>query len=89
MDEKNLKIFKKWLRGILNVGPTTIIFIKKDGSKRTMNCTLQRNLIPQTVSEGAKKERKINEEVLAVYDLEQKAWKSFRWDSLKEVIVTI
>jgi hypothetical protein len=32
-----------------------------------------------------KKERKVNEEVMPVYDLESKAWKSFRWDSIKSV----
>jgi hypothetical protein len=30
-------------------------------------------------------QKKVNEEVMPVYDLESKAWKSFRWDSIKEV----
>ena len=32
-----------------------------------------------------KKEKKVNEEVMPVYDIEAKAWKSFRWDSIKQV----
>lgn len=34
---------------------------------------------------AAKKPKKVNEEVMSVYDLEAKAWKSFRWDSVKQV----
>ena len=36
-----------------------------------------------------KKEKKVNEDVCPVYDLESKHWKSFRWDSVKQVTLTI
>lgn len=88
MTESELAKFKKWLVKVLQTGPTTVKFVKRDGSKRTMNCTLQADLIPQTVNSQSK-ERKVSTEILSVYDLENKAWKSFRWDSLKEVIITI
>jgi hypothetical protein len=37
----------------------------------------------------SKKERKINEDVMPVYDMESNAWKSFRWESVKSVTFTI
>ena len=32
-----------------------------------------------------KKEKKANEEIMPVYDLDAKGWRSFRWDSIKQV----
>ena len=31
------------------------------------------------------KERKVNEDVLAVYDVDAEGWRSFRWDSLTQI----
>ena len=103
LSEKDVKIFKKWLKGHLAYGPTTVIFTKKDGSERVMLCTTKPELIPVDLTEEThytntdnpidfpkvKKERKVNEEVMPVYDLEAKAWKSFRWDSIKQVRFTL
>jgi len=36
-----------------------------------------------------KKEKKVNEEVIPVYDLDAKGWRSFRWDSVKQVRFTL
>jgi hypothetical protein len=88
LSEKDVKIFKKWLKSHLAYGETTVVFTKKDGTERVMKCTTNPELVPAVeLVEGveAKPARKINEEVMPVYDLEAKAWKSFRWDSIKEV----
>jgi hypothetical protein len=88
LSEKDVKIFKRWLKSHLAYGPTTIVFTKKDGTERVMNCTTNPELVPAVeLVEGAetKSTRKVNEEVMPVYDLEAKAWKSFRWDSIKQV----
>jgi hypothetical protein len=37
----------------------------------------------------SKKERKVNEDVMPVFDTEAGHWKSFRWDSVKQVTLTI
>lgn len=99
LSEKEFKLFKKWLKSHLAYGPTTVVFTKKDGTERVMNCTTSSELVPQILHEtntdnpidfpAPKKERKVNEEVMPVYDLEAKAWKSFRWDSIKEVRFTL
>jgi hypothetical protein len=56
-----------------------------------MESTTNPDLVPPVlVKEAAeKKERKINEDTMPVYDLEVKAWKSFRWDSIKQVRFTL
>lgn len=95
LSEKDVKIFKSWLKSHLAYGPTTVVFTKKDGTERVMLCTTNESLVPQILHEtntdnpidfpAPKKEKKVNEEVMPVYDLEAKAWKSFRWDSIKQV----
>ena len=99
LSEQDLKLFKKWLRSHLNYGPVTVTFVKKDGSERVMECTTNTSLVPQVLHEtntnnpvdfpAPKKERKINEDIMPVYDLESQAWKSFRWDSIKQVRLTL
>jgi hypothetical protein len=37
----------------------------------------------------SKREKKPNEDVMPVYDLENNSWKSFRWESIKRVQITI
>ena len=53
-----------------------------------MKCTLAEQKIP---SENAPKgvERKKSEEAVAVFDLENQSWRSFRWDSLKNIEFTL
>jgi len=64
----------------------SVTFTKKDGTDRVMRCTLQASLLPAVVvKEGeVKKTKKVNEDVLAVYDLDKKAFRSFRIDSIKD-----
>lgn len=92
LNEKELKLFKKWLKSHLAFGPVTVTFTKKDGTERVMECTTSTSLVPQEpIVEGAepKREKKVNGDVCPVYDLEAKHWKSFRWDSIKQVSITI
>lgn len=84
--------FKPWLRDMLKMGPVVVTFTKKDGTERVLHCTTSAELVPQEpIVEGAepKREKKVNEDVMPVYDLEAKHWKSFRWDSIKTVSITI
>ena len=75
---------KDWLITLLRERPVEILFTKKDGSDRLMKCTLQEEKIPaENAPKGA--ERAKNDEVLAVFDVEKSAWRSFRWDRLKRI----
>lgn len=98
LSEKELKLFKKWLRSHLAYGPLTVTFTKKDGTERVMLCTTNKDIIPEdTVHKSntdnpvdfPKKERKVSEDVLPVFDLEAGHWKSFRWDSIKNIRITL
>jgi WYL_2, Sm-like SH3 beta-barrel fold len=103
LNEKELALFKKWLKGCLAFGPVTVTFTKKDGSERVMECTTSPSLVPVDLTEekhytntdspinfpAPKRERKVSEDVCPVYDLESKHWKSFRWDSIKQVRLEI
>lgn len=73
---------RKWLVDMLKFGPTKITFTKKDGTERVMNCTLKDDLV---IYQDKKTERtkEPNLEVCPVYDLDNKGWRSFRFDSVK------
>ena len=91
LNETELKLFKKWLRGVLRSSEVTVTFTKKDGTERIMKCTTNPTYVmfkDPTILES-KKDRKVNEDVMPVYDLESKHWKSFRWDSIKQVQITL
>jgi len=91
LNETDSKRFQKWLRSHLKHGPVTVTFTKKDGTERVMKCTTNPTYImfkDPTIMES-KKERKVNEDVMPVFDMEAGHWKSFRWDSIKSVQFTI
>jgi len=73
----------------LHTNVVTVTFTKKDGSERVMRCTLQEEFLPaqdvKDIKEG--KVRNKTEEVVAVWDLEKEAWRSFRLDSITAVKV--
>jgi hypothetical protein len=91
LSEQDFKLFKKWLKSNLAHGPVTVTFTKKDGTEREMKCTTNPTVVmfhdPSILE--SKKDRKVNTDVMPVYDLESKHWKSFRWDSVKQVSFTL
>jgi hypothetical protein len=91
LNEADLKLFKKWLRSHLKFGPVTVTFTKKDGTERVMKCTTNPTyiLFKEPALGESKREKKINEDVMPVYDMEAGHWKSFRWDSIKSVSFTL
>lgn len=64
----------------------TVTFKKKDGSERIMKATLQTEFMPiikpADPSDTPKPERKVNEDVIAVFDTETNGFRSFRLDSV-------
>lgn len=75
---------REWLRGVLRMHKTTIVFTKKDGTERTMVCTLAESKIPSEKTPKNTGKAK-SDEALAVFDVENQDWRSFRWDSVKEI----
>lgn len=66
---------------ILRNSEVIVTFLKKDGTKRKMLCTLKPEVLPPL--KGSNHAR--NEEVLPVWDLEKNAWRSFRLDSIIKI----
>lgn len=72
-----------FLKEKLTSGVIDVLFLKKDGSQRRMKCTLRHDLLPQQVDlEEAVQKKAPNPEVLAVWDMDKEAWRSFRYDSI-------
>ena len=72
-----------YLKSELFKNIVNVTFIKKDGTQRSMRCTLQPELLPaQTDLEEAVQKKTPNPDVLAVWDLEKEGWRSFRYDSI-------
>lgn len=79
------------LKQKLKQGLVTIKFIKIDGTIRTMICTLEPGIISSLYTSEKKTDRSRapNDDVLAVFDWENKGWRSFRVDSIIDVCDTV
>jgi hypothetical protein len=68
-----------------------IFFTKVNGEKRAMRCSLREDLLPasylQTEEAKVSDFHKTNPDVLAVWDLQNNGWRSFRIDSVEYVQV--
>lgn len=76
--------YKSWLGDKLKHMDAKVTFVKKDGTERVMKCTLREEAI-KPHDKKTDKEKTKSEEVLAVWDLDKSEWRSFRYDSIKEV----
>ena len=75
---------KNWLKNMLREGIVLVTFQKKDGTERKMKCTLSESEIPnEKTPKGTGKAK--NSDALAVFDIENQEWRSFRFDSIKEI----
>jgi hypothetical protein len=61
-----------------------VSFIKKDGTGRVMNCTLMEKFLPPMM-EDTETATKDNPDVLAVWDIDNGGWRSFRINSIIDV----
>jgi hypothetical protein len=77
--------FRDWVRGVLQEREVIVDFEKADGSFRSMNCTLREDLGAKYSMTESKTPKKSNPDVCVVWDLNQSAWRSFRWDRVKRI----
>lgn len=82
-DPTKQSLVKEMLRNEANQG-LRITFTKKDGSDRTMRCTLVGTFIPEDKHPKGTG-RLVTEDTCRVFDLDKQEWRSFRWDSVKRV----
>lgn len=71
---------------LLHTETVDLEFIKKDGTVRVMTATLKADKLPAQVDlEEAVQKKAVNLDVMAVFDLINQGWRSFRWSSLKKI----
>ena len=64
-----------------------VTFTKVNGDQRIMTCTLHPDALPPATKDDAmsqKRVRELNEEVLSVWDVNAKGWRSFRVANVTE-----
>jgi len=81
-----MKYDRNTILSMMHENVWSVIFTKVDGTERHMRCTLMEEYLPEHNSEDNKKVRKENPDVVAVWDLDKNAWRSFRVDSVKEIL---
>ena len=72
------------LQTALRSGTADVTFIKKDGTKRVMKCTLQEE-IAVPYEKKTDRTREVKDHILPVWDLEANAWKSINMDTIEDV----
>ena len=80
------KVTYEEMKDFLQNSVSNVTFTKKDGTVRVMKCTLMPEHLPPVEVKESKEgetERKVNTEVLAVWDLDNEGWRSFRLDSIQ------
>ena len=61
----------------------TVKFQKKDGSERTMICTLADDVIPEEATpKGTGSKLPEDSDQIRVFDLEKEAWRSFNYSTV-------
>jgi hypothetical protein len=75
---------RKEMVDALKEGVATVTFTKKDGTERVMMATLQEELLPRKpiVDTSVVAKRKVNEDIIAVFDTEANGFRSFRVDTV-------
>lgn len=87
-NDKDKKIFRDWLRGLLLTEEVSLKFKKQDGTIRDMFCSLKSDKLPPMLETKAKP-KKLNEDVLTMFDLDKKEWRSCRFDSIINITFTL
>lgn len=84
MKAKSLESKKQGIVEALREGTVHLQFKKVNGDLRNMVATLQQDLIPEEDIPVEGKERKEHPDIVVLYDLEVKGWRSFRIENLVE-----
>jgi hypothetical protein len=74
-------INKNDLKQLLKKNTVEIKFKKKDGSERVMNCTLVSDVVP-VYEKKTERVKPDNDNLIAVWDLDKEAFRSFKLDSV-------
>jgi len=98
--ETNQAIIRDWVRRLLQTSEVEVEFVKSDGTLRVMRCTLNPDKLPPTptstptgpvdgIVTESKPRKQPDVHSIRVFDLDQQAWRSFRFDRLKRVSASL
>lgn len=76
------------LKKLLEQNVLTVDFLKLNGDKRVMTCTLRKDIKPpatKTDTMSQKKVREVSDATVSVWDVNAKGWRSFRYDRVNAV----
>ena len=82
--------FQTWLKGALHDAKSSVCvtFTKKDGSSRSMQCTLSEGRIPaEKQPKNQEASSQTSGSAVRVFDTDKQEWRSFRWDSITNVTI--
>jgi hypothetical protein len=79
-----MELSKTNILRMLESGVINVKFTKTDGSEREMKCTLMKELV-KPHEKKTDREKKINENIISVWDIDKEGWRSFRYDSIISV----
>lgn len=85
-NEKEKKDLRDWLIGVLTMhSPVTIVFQKKDGTDRTMQCTLKEGIVKPYEAKSTTIRKEKSDKIISVWDIEKEDWRSFGLDTIKQI----
>jgi len=79
---------KSDLKNLLEQNVLVVDFLKLNGDKRVMTCTLREDMKPAATKAdplSQKKVREISDAVVSVWDVNAKGWRSFRYARINSV----
>ena len=79
---------KENLMTMLAEDELVVTFLKLDGDRRVMTCTLLESVVPPATKKdplSQKKIRTISDKVCSVWDINARGWRSFRYDRVEKV----
>ena len=78
------KDFRNQLLGVLDMHEKVLItFAKADGTLRKMNCTTKEGVRPVV------EDRKTSDTLCTVWDVDLNAWRSFKFENIKQIDFTL
>jgi hypothetical protein len=79
------------LKALLEHNVVTVDFLKLNGDRRVMTCTLRSDIKPPATKDDAisqKAVRETSDAVVSVWDVNAQGWRSFRYDRVTKVEVS-
>ena len=81
-------IDRDWLLELLRAGEVKVTFTKTDGTEREMVCTLKEGVVVP-YEKKTERVKKVNDDVVPVWDIEEQAWRSFKLSTVIGINVTV